>query len=130
MAESRRTSSCCMVRTRSLASRSATPVRSTLACSSWKAVTRPTGCCSDLIAAAAALLNLSSWRILPPSSTPSVSVTSVMSAKTFFWVAAIAALFIAPKAVMPVVIALFVVVGVTLVVLAGAALLFPPRQRR
>ncbi|MCY1298894.1 hypothetical protein D9M70_484020 [compost metagenome] len=105
-------------------------MRSTLVCNSWNAVMRPTGCCSVLMAAAAALLNLSSWRILPPSSTPSVSVTSVMSAKTFFWVAAIAALFIAPKAVMPVVIALFVVVGVTLVVLAGAALLFPPRQRR
>ncbi|MCY1506586.1 hypothetical protein D9M68_408380 [compost metagenome] len=82
------------------------------------------------MAAAAALLNLSSWRILPLSSTPSVSVTSVMNAKTFYWIAAIAALFIAPKAVMPVVIALLVVAGVALFGLAGAALLFPPRQRR
>ncbi|MCO6057301.1 hypothetical protein NG726_11530 [Pseudomonas sp. MOB-449] len=53
-----------------------------------------------------------------------------MNAKTFFWIAAIAALCIAPKAVMPVVIALFVLVGVALFGLAGAALLFPPRQRR
>ncbi|WP_162144805.1 hypothetical protein [Metapseudomonas resinovorans] len=50
-----------------------------------------------------------------------------MSAKTFFWIAAIAALCVAPKAFMPVVIALFVLVGVALVGLSVAALLFPPR---
>ncbi|MDH0334465.1 hypothetical protein N5C55_12520 [Pseudomonas otitidis] len=53
-----------------------------------------------------------------------------MSAKTFYWLAAAAAVTLAPQVFLPALLGVGACVGVALIGLAWWALLFPPRQHR
>ncbi|EQM69994.1 hypothetical protein L682_10980 [Aquipseudomonas alcaligenes OT 69] len=51
-----------------------------------------------------------------------------MSVRTYYWIAAAAAICLAPKVFLPVLLGVGVLAGVALVGLGGAAVLFQPRK--